>query len=324
MKLESSFSIECGSRLHFGLWAWGAEHARQFGGVGMMIDEPRLTLLFSPADQFDATGPLADRIASVAKSCAARWKLKGLPTCHVELTQQPPQHAGFGVGTQLGLAVARGIAECCGLGEKSAEELSLAARRGLRSAVGTHGFELGGLLVDAGKASTDEVGTLAKRVAVPSEWRVLLITPPGTPGMAGDAERAAFAKLPSVPLATTKHLEQLAFDELVPACEAHDFDRFAEALYEYGHVAGLCFAVVQGGAYSTRQTAELVARLRQLGALGVGQSSWGPTVFAFAPNEAEAIRRRDELLANREHHELSVLITRALNHGANLVREAVG
>ncbi|WP_442485258.1 hypothetical protein [Aeoliella sp. SH292] len=325
MKLDSSFAIQCGSRLHFGLWAWGPVHPRQFGGVGMMIDKPRLTLRFSPAEQFVAAGPLADRIATVAKSCAARWKLDTLPACRIELTEQPPQHAGFGVGTQLGLAVARGIAECCVvIGEKSPDELSLAAGRGLRSAVGTHGFVLGGLLVDAGKSPSDEVGTLAKRVEVPSEWRVLLITPQNSPGMAGEAERAAFAKLPPVPLGTTKQLQQIAFDQLAPAVENGDFDRFAAAIYEYGHLAGLCFAAVQGGAYSTRETAALVTQLRELGATGVGQSSWGPTVFAFAPNKVEAIRLRDALLAKSTGDELSVLIAGPMNEGAKLVGEAVG
>jgi beta-ribofuranosylaminobenzene 5'-phosphate synthase len=324
MKLESSFSITCGSRLHFGLWAWGPDHPRQFGGVGMMINQPRLTVRFALAEKFEAAGPLADRVATIAKSCATRWRLDTLPACRIEVIDQPPQHAGFGVGTQLGLAVARGIAECCGLGEKSPDELSLAAGRGLRSAVGTHGFALGGLLVDAGKSPSDEVGTLAKRVAVPSEWRVLLITPNTNPGMAGEAERAAFAKLPPVPIATTKHLEQIAFDRIVPACENSDFDRFATAIYEYGHLAGLCFAAVQGGAYSTPQTAELVSQLRELGAAGVGQSSWGPTVFAFAPNETEAIRLRDALLAHSIGEELSVLIAQPMNEGARVLREAVG
>ena len=30
------------SRLHFGLFGWGPEARRQFGGVGLMVDDPGL------------------------------------------------------------------------------------------------------------------------------------------------------------------------------------------------------------------------------------------------------------------------------------------
>lgn len=320
MKQESPFAVECGSRLHFGLWAWGPEHPRQFGGLGMMIDRPRLELRFSLAEQFEAVGPLAERIGAVAERCRAQWQLEALPACRIELAQQPPQHAGFGVGTQLGLAVALGIAECCGIEVETPEELARAAGRGLRSAVGTHGFALGGLLVDVGKSAGDEVGKLAERVEVPSDWRVLLATPQGTSGRAGDAERTAFANLPPVPLTTTQRLQQIAYDQLVPACHQGDFDGFVSSLYEYGHLAGLCFAAVQGGPYSSRQAAQLVDSLRRLGAQGVGQSSWGPTVFAFARDELAATQIRDELLTSSNNEGMSITIARPLNQGVRLIR----
>ena len=51
-------------------------------------------------------------------------------------------------------------------------------------------------------------------------------------------------------------------------------------MYELNARAGDAFAAAQGGRYAAPAVTALVARLRGLGVKGVGQSSWGPTVFA--------------------------------------------
>ena len=45
------------SRLHFGLLAWGPNAPRQFGGVGLMVDHPGLTITTEPATRWTADGP---------------------------------------------------------------------------------------------------------------------------------------------------------------------------------------------------------------------------------------------------------------------------
>ena len=49
-------------------------------------------------------------------------------------------------------------------------------------------------------------------------------------------------------------------------------------------LAGRVFAAEQGGVYSSPRVAALIARVRGLGVPAVGQSSWGPTVFALTPD----------------------------------------
>ena len=83
-----------------------------------------------------------------------------------------------------------------------------------------------------------------------------------------------------------------------PAAEAGDFARFSRSVYRFGYQAGLCFAGRQGGAFASQRIAELVEAARNLGVEGVGQSSWGPTVFALLANE-EAARRFAEAIAAR-------------------------
>jgi predicted sugar kinase len=67
---------------------------------------------------------------------------------------------------------------------------------------------------------------------------------------------------------------------MLPALAEADLEAFGESLYDFNARAGEAFAGVQGGVYSGPRVAECVAFLRGEGVRGVGQSSWGPTVYA--------------------------------------------
>ena len=160
--------------------------------------------------------------------------------------------------------------------------------RGRRSAVGVHGFLAGGLIVEAGKMPGDVLAPLVARIALPREWRFVLVTPQQTKGIAGDAERRAFETLPPVPATTTERLCQEILLGLIPAATAGDLPAFGESLSRYNRSAGECFATAQGGAFSGGVVEQLVEKIRGMGVAGVGQSSWGPTVFALTANEEQA------------------------------------
>ena len=102
----------------------------------------------------------------------------------------------------------------------SAEALAASVGRGRRSAVGTHGFLHGGLIVDAGKESGQSLGTLSERVAVPDDWRFVLVTTRAQRGLSGETEADAFARLPPVPGEVTQELWRLTEEEMLPAAEA--------------------------------------------------------------------------------------------------------
>lgn len=300
-------------RLHFGLSSLGHDITKpQFGGVGMMVDLPCVELEITPADKFEVGGRHAERVIKFAETISTNL---GLPELNIQVLQAPRDHIGMGVGTQLGLATAAGIAEALGLPWRDPLRLAQLSRRGRRSAVGTYGFLLGGLIIDGGHLPNESLGQLAYRVDVPSEWRIALIIAGGT-GRSGNSEDQTIASLPAVPSETTAKLEEIAIEQIKPALENSSFAEFAEAVFEYGKLAGDCFAPAQGGTYSSPQTAELVAWLREQGIAGVGQSSWGPTVFAFLPNEAAA-KELQRLFARRIYAgDYDFRITAPSNQGA--------
>ena len=65
----------------------------------------------------------------------------------------------------------------------------------------------------------------------------------------------------------------------------------ARALTEIQEIVGGHFAVAQGGSpWASPAVGRVVEALRNSGAYGIGQSSWGPTGFAFAQSEESANR----------------------------------
>jgi beta-RFAP synthase len=207
----------------------------------------------------------------------------------VVVEQCPPEHVGLGVGTSLGLAVARALRP--GL---SAVELAPLVGRGLRSGVGLHGFDRGGFIVDAGHAN-DAVPVLARHIPFPTAWRIVLIVPDQPSPWHGDDEQAAFARHrdPVETARTTGRMQHLLAAQLAPALVAADFARFCSGVSEYNRLAGEAFAIDQGGTYAGPVVTAIIQAVRETGFTGAGQSSWGPAVFALAPDG-----ERGEYLAN--------------------------
>jgi beta-ribofuranosylaminobenzene 5'-phosphate synthase len=127
------------------------------------------------------------------------------------------------------------------------------------------------------------------------------VTPTSPPGVSGDAETAAFASLPLPPAGEAARIAHLALVALLPALVEGDFAGFGAALTEIQRINGSWFAAVQGGPFATGAPASLITSLVTAGATGVGQSSWGPAVYALAPDAltgaalAASMRDRPEL-----------------------------
>lgn len=330
-------------RLHFGLFAF-AGSPWAFGGVGLAIAEPRVRLTFAPSGQFcvDAAGYSDDystRIQEFAsKFTHSQVNSSGqaeLPHCEIKIESAAPQHVGLGLGTQLGLAVAAGIDAFQTGTVRTVGELAAAVARGERSAIGTHTFDQGGLIVDRGQSDDSASRREASR-KFPKDWRLLLLTPNETTGLSGPQESSAFANLPSPTPEITEQLRRLALDEMLPALGESspkknegfveeqsaqngpqaDFSRFCNALGEYGEIAGNCFADVQGGPFASAEIASLVAAVRSYGFAGTGQSSWGPSVYVVTESQTEAESLAKDILTDPRFVSLQTIITSPDNQGA--------
>ena len=73
---------------------------------------------------------------------------------------------------------------------------------------------------------------------------------------------------------------------LLPALAEGDLATFGAALSAIQAITGRWFAPVQGGTFAPGPSEELVRRMAEWGASGVGQSSWGPAVYGIVDGEA--------------------------------------
>ncbi len=282
-------SIEAPARLHFGMLDLSGTLGRRFGGIGAAVPAPSLLLSAEASAAFTAEGPEAERAVRFAQRFIDHYGLQGCGV-HLHIARAIPPHNGLGSGTQLALAVARAMAELYELDHDIAT-LASAVGRARRSAVGTWTFAYGGFVLEGGRRSgagdaPDQPAPLIARLAIPPDWRCVIIVPRTALGVSGDAEVAAFASLPEPPLRDVEHVAHLVLMALLPALADGDLEAFGAALTEVQFTTGRWFASAQGGAFAPGIGASLIARMREWGAAGVGQSSWGPAVYGIVGDPA--------------------------------------
>lgn len=323
---RTSVVIRTGSRLHFGLLADRPVAGRQFGGLGVMIASPGwdVSLEVAAEDHIEFTDDVRKHCPDVGQriqTALTRWRESSSQVpkpVAIGVTASIPAHRGLGSGTQLALAVARGLDVLTADGQASVAELARRTGRGVRSAVGTWGFESGGLLFDGGKTERCDIGTLVCRVSFPDDWRFVLISRQKGIGLSGDAELAAFHDLPGIPPETTERLCRIAAMECVPAIREHDFERASSALTKYGNAAGEYFVPVQGGVFADPVMEQLRPVLSEFGVTGLAQTSWGPTCAALCKNIEMAEDALSRLSAREELAGYDLRVVSPLNTSARI------
>lgn len=310
--------VRTGARLHLGFLDLHGGCGRRFGSIGVTLERPRCAVeatLAPPGAAPVHEGPIReilDRFEPEVRDLAVA----------VRVLETIPLHAGFGAGTQLQLAVALAAARVAGH-PVSIRELARRLGRGQRSGIGVAAFEHGGLVIDAGHRTEDdpeppagEPPPVVFQHPLPDDWHFVLATPRAQPGLSGAAEQRAFADLPPMDAERVGRICRLALMQVAPAALTGDVAAFGAAITEIQDIVGDYFTPCQGGRYATRTGCDVAELARAHGARAVGQSSWGPTMFALVVGEAEAAllaRRLDDALGSR----LARLgVSRARNEGA--------
>ena len=320
--MATSVTVSTGARLHFGPLAAAGSGGGKFGGVGMMISAPGYVVTARPAERDSFVGDEASvaRIAQFVRRIRAASSGEAKATqFEIEVREAIPSHSGLGSGTQLGLAVARALSELYGERDVSVETLARRAGRGLRSAIGLHGFARGGFLVDGGRADqSDQLGTLVARYDFPPEWRLVLASPLQSSGLSGEDEQLAFAAQPPMSLALTSELCRIVLMDWLPALIEADFARVSTAMYEFGLAVGHFFDPVQGGVFAHPRMARLVEQLRARGVHGIAQTSWGPTLAILCASDVEAHQLANDYAQGSDWSDCEFRVVEPLNRGATV------
>jgi beta-RFAP synthase len=315
--------VRAPARLHLGFLDLDGGLGRRFGSIGLAVDRPATDLVLARAESTSASGPDSDRARRLLERYRGALGIEGHH--RLDVGEAIPAHAGLGSGTQLALAVGQALARLAGM-PAAADELAGGARRGVRSAIGMAAFAEGGFLVDGGKGSRDDAPPpLLVRMPFPEQWRALLVLDPRAEGVHGEAETAAFAALAPLAASATAHVCRLVLMRLLPAVAEHDLASFGAALTEIQEIVGGHFAAAQGGsAWTSPKVGRLLARLAEAGAVGIGQSSWGPTGFAFVASSAIADGLYQSLEEAAKRDGLEILIVAGRNTGARIEEVHLG
>ncbi len=259
---------------------------RRFGGIGAGVFDPSLVIEVERAAGVEAEGAEANRAADFARRYLESQGIRG--GARIVIRHAIPEHAGLGSGTQLALAVARGIAELYHR-PTGAGALAAAVGRARRSAIGTWLFEGGGFIVEGGRLQDGErIAPLLTRLPIPDSWRCVIALPGNVAGVSGESEVQAFRELPPPPLREIEHVAHLLLMSLLPALVDGDLETFGRAITTIQQINGGWFAPAQGGPFASGASTELISKMRDWGAAGVGQSSWGPAVYAITEGDGNA------------------------------------
>ena len=284
----ASVTVTVPARLHLGFLDLNGGLGRRFGSIGLAINGLKTSITFNAASQLRVTGPENERVRGYLQ--VMRRALDIETTCHVKIDEVVPAHAGLGSGTQIALAVAAGVRRFHGL-PLDVRGDAIRLERGARSGVGIGLFDHGGLVVDGGRGSLTTAAPVVSRMPFPEQWRILVVLDPHRQGVHGPDEREVFSKLAPSSDGQAAHLCRLVLMKALPALAECDIAGFGSAINEMQVLLGDYFAAIQGGSrFSSPDVAAALAALEDEGAYGIGQSSWGPTGFAFAPSAEEANR----------------------------------
>ncbi|MBN1568449.1 MAG: kinase [Acidobacteria bacterium] len=295
------------ARLHLGLLDNNGEQGRLYGSIGLAVNHPHLVLTAEPANGLHIEGLEAERITTYAQGF---MDVYGQPKgAKLHLVTCIPAHVGLGSGTQLGLAVGMAMARLAGL-PVGVPEIARAVGRGVHSGIGIATFQHGGFVLDGGHRLllTSSVGDkqsrqiekgsvppLLFRHPMPKNWFFVMIIPETGPGFSGAKEQSAFLQLPIAPSSVVEKISWVLLMKMLPALVEEDIANFGQALTSIQNMVGDCFASVQGGRFATPVLEKLVGFLLEKGALGAGQSSWGPTVYGLVDGESRARKLAGEV-----------------------------
>jgi beta-ribofuranosylaminobenzene 5'-phosphate synthase len=309
--------VATAARLHLGFLDLHGGLGRKFGGLGLSIDGSKTRLVLTRAGEIGVEGPEAARAERLLRSAidafapGKRYRL--------QLAEAIPAHAGLGSGTQLALAVAVAVRRMEDVAGDAATDAAI-LERGARSGIGAGLFEMGGFVVDGGRTPDGPVAPTVARLNFPTEWRVLLVYDRAAQGLHGEGERAAFATLPAFTELEAGDLCRRVLMQVLPALAERDLAAFGAAISHIQRVMGDHFAPAQGGRrFVSAAVEQTVVELQREGAVGGGQTSWGPTGFAFAGSAEDAARIAARVRPATQAQGLEIDIVAASNDPARVI-----
>lgn len=286
MDQYSKVTVIAPARLHMGFIDLSGALGRHFGSIGLALNEISTHINLSWAEQRVLTGKASVRAENCLKKLCRALNVSDQVHLHIE--SAIPEHVGLGSGTQMSLAIGSALNQYYDLG-LSVRQIAQLTERGKRSGIGIGVFELGGLVVDGGRGEQTLTPPVISHMAVPDDWRFILVFDRRGQGLHGQQEIKAFKELPPFPQKEAARLCYLLLMQGLPAIAEDDIERFGDVITQLQQSVGQHFSSAQGGVFTSAEVAETMDWLARQGAVAIGQTSWGPTGFCALRGAGKAL-----------------------------------
>ncbi len=288
----SRVAVRAGYRLHLGFYRY-LDEGLAYGSVGVALEDPHLELRLTTSG---VGGGLEVRAPTEeAREAAARVaRSLGLSSGVLEVLGYVKHHVGLGSITRTYLATAIAASVQLKAVNLDLEELLVKLGRCRYSCVGYYTMVYGGLAVDTGVGHPgDGIPKPLMLLKFPQHWYVVLAVPEGR-GLREEEEEVHMRD--PVQVSEQRELYR-ALVELTTGVRLERIDLFARGVETIQEVAGRYFSRAQGGFFSSPYGDLIAEVMRRSGLRGIGQSSWGPTVYGFTDSYSTAELARRSVLS---------------------------
>jgi len=282
-------SVKAGYRIHMGFYRF-LDEPFIYGSLGAAIEIPQFTL----------TVKECDKLSIEASSDYAKELIKhvsdylGVRDVCVSLSGYVKHHVGLGSTTRIVMAALVGITTLKRM-DVNVIDLAFKLGRGKVSSVGIYSFMYGNLVVDTGfKVSNSSRGYPKPLVIIPipRDWYVVIALPEDRIGLREDEENKILSNV------EVFHDQSDLYKHVVTLMTAamhKDFKLFSESLRNIQLLTGKYFSKYQGGIFCCDVSYDIIKIMEENGIKGVGQSSWGPTVYGFTNSYLKAVEVRNNI-----------------------------
>jgi len=309
-------SVIAPARLHMGFIDLSGSLGRDFGSIGIALNEISTHLSANLATSCQVIGPSAQRAENCLKLLCDALNVSS--NIHIAIESAIPEHVGLGSGTQMSLAIGCALNSLYDL-KLSIRDIAAVTERGLRSGIGIGIFELGGLVVDGGRGQSTITPPVLAHFNIPDDWRFILVFDQRGQGLHGQQEIQAFKNLPPFPAELAARLCYLLLMQGLPAVAENDLKQFGSVISQLQLAVGEHFAAAQGGIFTSPEVSAAMQWLATQGAVGIGQTSWGPTGFCVIEGSERAeqlIKQAQQQFAHLD--KLSFMLASARNSGGKV------
>lgn len=310
-----SIRIKAPAHLHTGNPDLSGDMGRLYGTVGFAIETPSLEIEVRKSGRDISNDEDALRFLKRFRESY------DFPPVEVTVRRYIPKWVGIGFHTTLALTMGAAISKLYGLG-LSLEDVALAMRRGLITALGFYAVKVGGFIYEGGfpvDKREKVVPPLIFRGEVPDDW-LFVVAIPETPRKAlaevRKREDEILGNLKKMPPELADRLSRIVLMKILPAFVERDIKTFGEGLYQFNHLLGEFWSDYQENVYCCDIVNEGIKLMLEK-AYCACQTSWGPTFYGLVDglDKAERLKAEVEAFLRENGDGGEVFITKADNRG---------